>query len=180
MAESGCLPLPPANPEDALAERWATSNLYAFLFWLEAARGRRLLPGDSRGGDQRSVALAALRAWAGAEPQAAATAILAFAGDGFASARLAAGLLLQADLRPDDRVLVLGTEPDWLPQALGVTRGRSPTEAEATVLIGPTLPPVLPPGLRRVILTGGRPPAATPAALTVSTPSDWLWPAVSN
>ena len=145
-----------------------TTNLAAFRHWLQAVHGIVFDAGN-----------APLRAWAEADPQTAATLILHFAGPGFASARLAAGLLLQADLRPDDRILLLGPEPDWLPQALEATQGRAETVSAATVLIADCPPDVPPPNLRRVILTGGT--AATfPPEITVSRPEDWTYPRESS
>jgi hypothetical protein len=122
---------------------------------------------------------AALRAWAEADPHAAAMLIRDFAGPGFVSARLAAGLLLQAELRPDDRILVLGRNPAWLGQALAVTRGRAETTSAATVLIADRPPDALPPTIRRVILIGGWAMSAAPE-ITVSRPEDWTYPRESS
>ena len=123
----------------------------------------------------------ALRAWAEADPTQAAPLILRFAGDGFASARLAAGLLLQADLRPDDLILtaITGAAPDWLPQALQATQGRTPTEAQATVLVTDAMPQTLPPGIRRVILLGSA-QAVAPPGVTLSRSADWTYPRESS
>jgi hypothetical protein len=146
------------------AEREATTNRAAFRHWLRALHGRPLDPGE-----------AALRRWAEADPMAAAAVILAFAGPGFASARLAAGLLLLADLRPDDRLLVLGREPDWLAQALEATEGRAATAEAATVLVTDHAPESLPPGLRRAILLDGA-TLALPPGITTSRPEGWTYP----
>jgi hypothetical protein len=121
---------------------------------------------------------AALRAWAEADPHAGAL-ILRFAGRDFTSARLAAGLLLQAELRPDDRILVLGQDPAWLTQALAATRGRAETASAATVLIADRTPDSLPPTIRRVILIGGWAMPAAPE-ITVSRPEDWTYPSEST
>jgi hypothetical protein len=120
----------------------------------------------------------ALRAWAEADPPTAATLILHFAGPGFDSARMAAGLLLQADLRPDDRILVLGHEPAWLPQAINATQGRTDTKS-ATVLIADQPPEILPPNLRRMILIGGA-AMTLPPGITLSRPEDWTYPRESS
>jgi hypothetical protein len=109
----------------------------------------------------------------------AAALILHFAGPGFASARLAAGLLLEADLRPDDRILVAGQAPNWLPQALQATRGRAETPSAATVLVADHPPATLPPKLRRLILIGGV-ALAVPPDITVSRPEDWTYPSESS
>jgi hypothetical protein len=164
MAET-LSPYPHRDPSPA--ERAATTNRAAFLHWLRAVHGIMVDPAD-----------AALHAWAEADPRASAL-ILHFAGPDFVSARLAAGLLLQADLRPDDRILVLGREPDWLPQALAATQGRIDRASAATVLITDHQPNSLPPDLRRVILIGG---AATslPPEITVSRPEDWTYPRESS
>jgi hypothetical protein len=150
------------------AERAATGNRAAFLHWLSAVHGLRLGPEDG-----------ALSAWAEADPKTAATLIRSFAGPGFASARLAAGLLLEADLRPDDRILLLGEEPDWLAQALDATQGRAETAAEATVLITDRRPEALPPRLRRLILMGGM-TLTVPPEITVTRPEDWTYPSESS
>jgi hypothetical protein len=161
------------NPEALLhpgmsdAECSATSNRAAFLHWLRAVHGIQ----PDRGG--------ALRAWAEANPATASTLILQFAGPGFSSARLAAGLLLQADLRPDDRILVLGAAPVWLPEALDATQGHANTLDAATVLIADRLPDILPPSLRRLILVGGA-AANVPPEITVSRPEDWTYPSESS
>ncbi len=161
------------KPSDPGAERQATSNLTAFLHWLRAAHDLRLEPRDSPE--------EALRAWADAQPSHAAALILQFAGDGFASARLAAGLLLRADLRPDDRVVtaITGPAPDWLPQALQATEGRAPSAAQASVLITDAMPELLPPGIRRVILLGAA-RAAAPAGVTLTRSDDWIYPRESS
>jgi hypothetical protein len=164
------------NRAEAAAEPQATTNRAAFLHWLRAVHGLALAPRDSQG--------EALRRWAAAEPRAAAARIRQFAGDGFPSARLAAGLLLEADLRPDDRVHLIGPPPDWLPVALLATQGRAPTAAAASLLICDALPPALPLAIRRVIVTGaartlpGAP--ARPSDVTVSHAADWTYPSESS
>jgi len=155
------------SPNLSLAEQAATTNRAAFLHWLRAVHGLVLGPDE-----------AALRAWAEADP-AAPGLILHFAGPGFGSARLAAGLLLQADLRPDDRILVRGPEPGWLPQALRASKGRADTPATATVLITDLRPRTLPRTLRRVILLGGV-AMTLPPEITVSRPEDWTYPSESS
>ncbi|MBW4024407.1 MAG: hypothetical protein HIU92_14995 [Proteobacteria bacterium] len=156
---------------DAAAERQATSNSAAFLHWLRAVHGLRLTRPDEP--------LAAIRRWAEGDPATAARLILRFAGPGFPSARVAAGLLLEADLRPDDRLLVQGPAPVWLPHALSATRGRASNEAEATVLVAGDLPATLPLNLRRVILTGTR-SRDTPVGVTVTCCAGWTYPRESS
>jgi hypothetical protein len=164
MAEPPRPDAPPGTVALAPAEREATTNRAAFRHWLRAVHCCALDPGE-----------AALRRWAEAEPVAATALILAFAGPGFASARLAAGLLLVADLRPDDRILVLGPEPGWLEQALEATGGRAAMVGQATVLVTDDVPESLPPGLRRAILLDGV-TLALPPDITVSRPEDWTYP----
>ena len=146
----------------------ATSNRAAFLHWLRAVHGIALGPAAS-----------AIRAWATADPAAAAALIQHFSGAAVSSARLAAGLLLEADLRPDDRILVRGQEPDWLLQALDATRGRAETDEAATVLIADHVPETLPPNLRRLILIGGGLATISPE-ITISRPEDWTYPSESS
>jgi hypothetical protein len=166
------------NPSDSAAERQATSNLAAFLHWLRAVHGLRL--------DHCDSPVETLQAWVDGNPSGAASLILTFAGDGFASARLAAGLLLRADLRPDDRILtaIAGPAPDWLPQALQATRGRAATAAQATVLVTDTMPHSLPPGIKRVILVGAQDVvdahATAPPGVTLSRSADWTYPRESS
>jgi hypothetical protein len=161
------------NPSASAAESQATRNLAAFLHWLRAAHGLRL--------EHRDPPEETLRGWVDGDPSGAAPLILTFAGEGFASARLAAGLLLRADLRPDDQIMtmVAGPAPDWLPQALQATRGRAPSEAQATVLVTDAMPHRLPPGIRRVILVG---PADAPPqpGVTLSRSADWTYPRESS
>ena len=164
----GCTLTLHPHPDTAEAERQATSNRAAFLHWLRAVHGILLGP---EGG--------AIRAWAEADPPAATALILQFAGPGFRSARLAAGLLLEADLRPDDLILVRGPEPFWLAQAISATRGLAPTDPAATVLIADHRPDALPPNLRRLILLGGVEVTAPPT-VTVSRPEDWTYPSESS
>ncbi len=83
-------------------ERGATCNEAALRFRLRA-------DGTARLADH-----AALRRFAADQPAAFRAALLAFAGVAAPAAALAA-LLLEADLRPDDRLLVAGTPvPAWL------------------------------------------------------------------
>jgi hypothetical protein len=159
------------NPADPKAERQATANTAAFLNWLRAVHGQVPVPCGPPG--------QALRRWAATDPAGAARLIRLFAGDGFVSARLAAGLLLEADLRPDDRILVLGPDPDWLPLALLVTQGLAPNAEAATVLICAEPPATLPRGIRRMILTGGLTPVPLTQA-TVSRSADWTYPSESS
>lgn len=180
MAEPPSLTPSSENSADLLAERQASTNLAAFFHWLRAVHGLRLEPRDSRAEAFRSRALASLRSWAEAEPGTAAVMIRRFAGKNFGAANLAAGVLLQADLRPDDRILVLaeGEGPDWLPQVLVATQGRAVTPGEATVVICDRLPEILPPRTRRLILIG-KPAMETVLSddITVSHAADWTWPA---
>jgi len=156
------------SPNPSPAERRATTNRAAFRHWLRAIHGFALDPDAS-----------ALRSWAEADHATATALILHFAGPGFSSARLAAGLLLEADLRPDDRILVRGKEPGWLPQALHATEGRAETESAATVLITDHQPKTLPPNLRRLILLGGA-AVTVPPEITVGRPEDWTYPSESS
>ena len=146
----------------------ATTNRAAFRHWLRAVHGVDL---DAGG--------ATLRSWAEAEPAKASVLILQFAGAGFSSAKLAAGLLLEADLRPDDRIHVLGAEPDWLAQALQATRGRADARSAATALIADRPLSILPPNLRRLILIGGAVVAVRPE-ITLSRPESWTYPSESS
>ncbi|HTI02867.1 MAG TPA: hypothetical protein VL752_18110 [Acidisoma sp.] len=98
--------------------------------------------------------------------------IPAFAGRSDAPATLLAGLLLAADLRPDDRIWLEGGAPDWLNLALGFTAGLAPGAEAASVWIGATVPDPLPSGIRRIILTEGRGQAA-PAGPTLTCAADW-------
>ncbi len=90
--------------------------------------------------------------------------------------RILAGLLLAADLRPDDRLWVAGGAPAWLPQALSLTAGRAPAPDRATVLVTHSLPKLLPPAIRRIILTGGPGGQGTPPppGVTVTQDADWV------
>ena len=155
MAEPLSPTIPTQNSANPLAERQATTNIAAFCHWLRAVDGLQFFGADSTGDLRCPQPLAALRAWAEADPPTAAELIRRFAGTKGESARIAGGLLLQADLRPDDIVLVAirGRVPDWLPQALAVTQGRTTLSEAATVLIADHLPEILPPKIRRIILT---------------------------
>ena len=151
-----------------MAERIATTNRAAFRHWLRAVHGIALDPEEP-----------SLRNWAEVDPPVAAALILHFAGPEFSSPRLAAGLLLEADLRPDDRILVLGPEPDWLPLALQTTQGLAKSALDATVLVAGHLPETLPPKLCRLILIGGA-DAMVPAEITLSRPEQWTYPSESS
>jgi hypothetical protein len=156
--------------KDAKAGAWletegqATGNGAAFAHWLRAVHGVRI------------AGEVALRAWAAAAPDACEAALLAFAGPDFTSARLAAGLLLEADLRPDDRLFAT-TRPPWLDQALRVS-GPAASFAEATVLVADLCPAEPPKGLRVVILTGDT-AARAPPGLRVTRPGVWDYPSES-
>jgi hypothetical protein len=107
-------------------ERIATSNEAALRFRLRA-------DGVADLADH-----AALRRFGGDEPDAFRAAILRFAGmDGQAdgAAPALAALLLEADLRPDDRLLVTGSPPwPWLDAlARVVTLVRAPHATPATL-----------------------------------------------
>lgn len=86
------------------AERVATSNAWAFLHWLRST-GRRDLDGWE-----------ALIAWSAADPAGFTGALTEFAALPPASdrrlIRAVADVLLHADLRPDDRVLI-AAGPAW-------------------------------------------------------------------
>lgn len=102
------MPLRPQDQGDILytpsPERVLTTNAWAFLHWLAAARGIRLAD------------WAALQAWSVAEPAGFASAVRAFARlpESFDATRLrqSADLLLHFDLRPDDTLLVADAS-DW-------------------------------------------------------------------
>lgn len=127
----------------------------------------------------------ALRLWAaacgtpipacdGAAHDSARALVQAFAGRSDIPPRLLAGLLLAADLRPDDRLWMEGGAPAWLSQALSLTAGRAPALDTATVLIAESLSDILPATIRRVILTGGRGgQGAAPPGVTVTQAADW-------
>ena len=90
-----------------------------------------------------------------------------------------AGLLLGADLRPDDRLWVdgaapAGAMPTWLAAALSLTAGRAAAPEEASVWVGGALPDALPAGIRRVILTGEAPvPVRPPPGVTLWRAAGW-------
>ena len=123
-------------------EQQICTNAWAFRHWA-AATGRASLPDDP-----------AIARWQRTDPAAWAEAVCAFAGPAFATSgtdpQALARVLLDADLRPDDRVIVAGTEPD--PWVLARAQGTAVTlwtgtaseplsaavaAARATVVIAP-------------------------------------------
>lgn len=100
----------------------------------------------------------------------------AFAGrDDHPAWRLAA-LLLDVDLRPDDRLWVAGTPPDWFDRAwfglaCDLTAGAAASPDQATVWIGRHLPAQLPAGIRRAVVLEG--PAPARPGLRVVSARDW-------
>lgn len=137
-------------------ESEACTNFYALRLWA-AALGRPTPPCDGHGSDS---VLELIRA---------------FAGRPDIPPRLLAGLLLGADLRPDDRLWSEGRAPDWLPQALSLTAGPAASLDAATVLVAAGMPEILPPAIRRVILTGA--PGGqgmAPPDITVVQAADWV------
>jgi hypothetical protein len=89
----------------------------------------------------------------------------------FAGGPHPAALLLEADLRPDDRIFLEGAAPDWLDQALTLSTAAI-TRAEATVLVTDNPAEPLPPHLRVVIQTAGE-PLALPPHIQLTRPDDW-------
>jgi len=134
-------------------ESEACSNFAAFRLWA-AAHGHAIPPCD---------------AW---DSDSVRRLVPAFAAPSDRPPLLLAGLLLAADLRPDDRLWVVGPAPAWLDVALGFSAGRATEAAGASVWIGPALPAPRPAAIRRIILTEGRGQAA-PAGLTLTSASDW-------
>jgi hypothetical protein len=124
-------------------ERRATSNEAALRFLLRA-KGVANLPDH-----------AALRRLAADQPAAFQAAIQAFAGV-IAPPDMLAALLLEADLRPDDRVLAGKTTPAWLdalaqvvdaPDALpGTPRAIDEAERASVVVAPPAARAVYPDG----------------------------------
>ncbi|MBN9561863.1 MAG: hypothetical protein J0H14_14225 [Alphaproteobacteria bacterium] len=110
------MPFRPQDQGDILytpsRERVITTNAWAFLRWIAAARGIRLAD------------WAALQNWSVAEPAGFASAVGKFARlpDSFDATRLRqnADLLLHFDLRPDDTLLVANAS-DWSEAARYVT-----------------------------------------------------------
>lgn len=145
----------PASPfsTEALMESAACTNFAAFRLWA-AAQGHTIPACDAW--DSDSVL--------GLMP--------GFAGRQDRPPRLLAGLLLAADLRPDDRIWLEGEAPAWLEVALGFTAGLATIAQAASVWIGPALPAPLPASLRRMILTQGSGQGA-PAGLTLTLAGDW-------
>jgi hypothetical protein len=144
-------------------ESEACSNFAAFRLWA-AAHGQTIPLGDGWG----SESVLGL--------------IPAFVGERDRPPRLLAGLLLSADLRPDDRLWVVGPAPAWLDVALGFTAGRAMAPEAASVWIGPVLPDPIPAAIGRIILTEehgpqGRGPQgrgqAAPAGVTLTFAGDW-------
>ncbi|MCB8881664.1 hypothetical protein ACELLULO517_15555 [Acidisoma cellulosilytica] len=139
----------------ALMESEACSNLWALHLWAVAS-GTRIPPCDAYGSD--SVLQL----------------IQGFAGRADIPAHLLAGLLLAADLRPDDRLWVEGASPVWLPQALSLIAGRAASYEAAHVLVTDAWPAILLPTVRRIILTGdGAGQGEAPPGVTVSLSKDW-------
>jgi hypothetical protein len=117
------------RPADEAAAVGAEAVL---LEWLAAVDGRRL------------AGPAALRDWARGDPAAFRVAFSTFAGLDLGLAESAAGWLLGAGVRPDDRVLWRGAATD--PCLAGLTAiGGALTDdpAQATIVLGE--PPVWPP-----------------------------------
>jgi hypothetical protein len=131
----------PMDLKASAEEREATTNRAAYRHWLRAVHG--LTQGN-----------AALRQ--------------AFAGT---ATPYEAALLLEADLRPDDRIFLEGAAPDWLDQALQRASAAT-TRAEATVLVTDTPAEPLPENLRVVIQTAGE-PVALPPHINLTRPDDW-------
>ena len=136
-------------------ESEACTNFYALRLWA-AACGTPIPPCEDASGDS-------VRAL-----------VQAFAGRDDIPPRVLAGLLLAADLRPDDRLWSEGQAPVWLPRALSLTAGRADALDTATVLVAESLPDILPATIRRVILTGGLSgQGAAPPGVTVTQSADW-------
>ncbi|MCB8876592.1 hypothetical protein [Acidisoma silvae] len=141
----------------ALTESEACSNGFAYRLWLRA----RGLTNPSCEANERDSALSLIQDFAGRPDIAPA---------------LLAGLLLAADLRPDDRIWVAGVPPAWLPPALSLTAGLAESLAKASVLVTGAMPDSLLPGIRRVILTGDDAGQGneTPFRVTVSLVRCWV------
>lgn len=166
MADSALPSFPPAES----AELWATSNLAAFQLWDRALHPAAPLLGMNQA-QERASALSALGRAFARWPARAAARVCAFAGRSDASAHLLAGLLLVADLRPDDLIWLEGATPCWLDLALELSAGRAPKREEAAVLVAPAMPGAPWRDLRRVILTGEN--AGEWGTLTITRPADW-------
>lgn len=147
--------LPSQISEAALMESEACSNRAALQLWRRALGDTKAPCGTES--DDSEIGL-----------------IQRFAGRRDMPARLLAGLLLEADLRPDDRLWVLGARPVWLAQAVTVTAGLAATVEEASVLVTECLPLTLAPAVRRIILTGDRAgQGEAPPGVMVSLSRDW-------
>lgn len=160
----------PAFPPAESAELWATSNLAAFQIWDRTLYPATPLLGMKEAHDRVSGLSALGRAFA-RRPAEAAARVCAFAGRADVSAEIFAGLLLEADLRPDDLIWLEGAAPSWWDLALSLSEGQAPARQAAAVLVAPILPNPLWPALRRVILTGES--AGEGGALIVTRAADW-------
>ncbi|GAB0116006.1 hypothetical protein [Acidisoma sp. 7E03] len=140
----------PSPSERSLTESEACSNAAAFALWA-AARGETIATCDGAGRESMrhllSTCLEGQPDW------------------------LWAALLLDADLRPDDRLWVEGPPPAWLQLACSLTAGLASCAEAATVWIGPHLPAVRPPGLSRVIILDGDVPVVS--GLHLVSVRDW-------
>jgi hypothetical protein len=153
MAESLFAPL----SAEAQIESKACSNRAAFRLWA-GAHGYRNDPCEPVGDESGGAAL--IHAFLG--------------GRRDVPARLLAGLLLSADLRPDDRLWVEGELPSWLGLGLSFTAGFAVAPEQASVWVAAQLPSCLPHTIRRVILTSSRPgQEAPPPGITLSCAADW-------
>ena len=145
-------------------ERVVTTNVWAFLHWLRVAHGVDLADWT------------ALQRWSVENRPGFSAAMVAFeCSSSWHDARSIAELSLHADLRPDDRLLVLGPSWPWIAAenegtAMVFTATRDPLDAaaeeRATVLVSPAQAlaaaafqrpgrrPDLSP-LRTIIATGG-------------------------
>ena len=117
------------RPADEAAAVGAEAVL---LEWLAAVDGRRLAGPEG------------LRDWARGDPAAFRAAFAAFAGLGAGLAESAAGWLLGAGVRPDDRVMWRGAATDPCLAGLAAIGGTLTDDpAQATIVLGE--PPVWPP-----------------------------------
>lgn len=166
--------LPPWSAS-AAAEAFAASNLFAFLLWDRALHPAEALVAGEQGWAPEAWYEALAKAVA-AHPAAAAQRIAAFAGRASGSWLDLLGLLLFADLRPDDRIWCEGPLPPWHGLALSLAAGPAAGRSSASLLIAPHLPGESWPALRRIILTGQRPAGPLPRSITVTRALDWPQP----
>ncbi|HEX3984504.1 MAG TPA: hypothetical protein VHX12_12480 [Acidisoma sp.] len=146
----------PALSAEFQTESKACSNRAAFLLWARAL-GHPVAPCRPRDGDSGAGGL--IHAFVG--------------GRNDIPARLLAGLLLVADLRPDDRLWLEGEAPAWLDAALSMTAGLALALDQASVLVAPVVSKRLPASVRRVILTGDMGGESAVPGITVSRAADW-------